>query len=94
MGEERWTYIVVGELVQVLAARDDVVGVRVAPEDLALAQEGALDEGLGGRVVLVWEADGGDVAVGDGGVDEDVAVALGEGLPFVVEGETGEVACT
>ena len=78
------TYVEVFELVKVLARGDDVVGLVVATHNLTLPHEGALDQRLGARVVLVREAGGFHCALRRCRVDHRLGVSGEEVDPFEV----------
>lgn len=79
--------VVVFELVEVAGGGHDVEAAAVALEHGAgLALQSALDQGLGGAMLLVGEGDVGEGARRGVGVDEDVVVSGHEVDPFEVWG--------
>jgi hypothetical protein len=80
--------VVVFEFVEVSRGCDGVVAglvTRQCAQAVGFALEGAFDEGFGGAVALVGEADVAHASGGCVGVDEDVLVALDEAMPFKVQ---------
>lgn len=76
------------EFVQELGRCDDVVVGVIGAHDLALALEGASDEGLSCAMVLVGKVDLRDGAGGRGWVDQDLVVALDKAVPLEIQGHT------